>query len=238
MRYLILLLTVCLVSCTAKEKQFSGKELLEKSLQYHDPKEEWSTAKFTLSIREPRTKNPERFSIVSINNQDNSFMLSRAREGKMALYELDAEGKTIVLLDNQVVKDSSLIKHYFLEHNRVKRYQDFYVTLLGLPMSLTEKRLSKVGSSTQVIFNEKSAYKVPIQLKEPMFSDTWNLFFSTENFSLIGIEMIFPEDPMKGERLYFLDNFQIDSMTIPKIRHWYDLSGTLGGSDVIGKRLK
>ena len=159
MRYLILLLTVCLVSCTAKEKQFSGKELLEKSLQYHDPKEEWSTAKFTLSIREPRTKNPERFSIVSINNQDNSFMLSRAREGKMALYELDAEGKTIVLLDNQVVKDSSLIKHYFLEHNRVKRYQDFYVTLLGLPMSLTEKRLSKVGSSTQVIFNEKAHIK-------------------------------------------------------------------------------
>ena len=162
----------------------------------------------------------------------------RNRGEKIASYGINAKGITTVLLDNKVVEDSLSIKKYMLQPRRVKSYQNFYQMLLGLPMSINEHTIAEFNSISKTIFNEKLSYKVQIKLKEPMFSDVWNLFVSEDDFTLLGIEMIFPEDPTKGERLYFEKTIQIGEITIPRIRHWYELNDTYSGSDVIVKLLE
>ena len=238
MRYFTFLFVLFFVSCAIPEKKLSGKELLEKSIQKHDPKNQWNTAEFTLRIQEPRLSNPPRFSVVYMNNQNNAFKLLRSREDKVASYGINAEGVTTVLLENQAVEDSSTIDRYMLQHKRVKSYQGFYQMLLGLPMSLNEKTLANVGVASKTTFNDKDAYQVQIQLKKPVFSDVWNLYISKDDFTLLGIEMIFPDEPNKGERLYFEKSIQIGEISIPRIRHWYELDDTYSGSDVIVKKLE
>jgi len=237
MRYFFVFLLLLFVSCQPLETKYSGKELLQKSIQKHDPNDQWKEAKFSLRIQEPRLQNPVRFSEVSMNNKTNAFELKRNRGTKVASYGIDASGVTTVLLDNEIVQDTAIIAEYMLQHPRVKNYQRFYQILLGLPMSLGEDVLDKIGSVSQVTFNEKASYKVEIKLQKPLFSDTWNLFISTEDFTLLGIEMIFPDDPNKGERLYFDKTVQIGDINIPRIRHWYELDDTYSGSDIIVKRL-
>lgn len=237
MRYSVFLFVLFFISCASPEKEFSGKEVLSKSIQKHDPNNEWNSTEFTLRIQEPRLQNPERFSLVYINNSNYAFKLMRNRGEKVASYGINAEGITTVLLDNQTVEDSLSISKYMLQPRRVKSYQGFYQMLLGVPMSLNENTIAKFNSISKTNFNEKDAYMVQIKLKEPMFSDVWNLFISEDDFTLLGIEMIFPEDPTKGERLYFEKAIQIGDISIPRIRHWYELNDTYSGSDVIVKKI-
>jgi hypothetical protein len=237
MRYFFLLFLGILLSCNPSEKELSGEDILLKSIQKHDPKAQWKQAEFSLRIQEPRLQNPVRFSEVYINNKTNAFALKRNRGDKVASYQLNADGTTTVLLDNEAVQDTTMIAKYMLQPLRVKNYQWFYRVLLGLPMSLNEEVLDTIGTVSSVMFNQKESYKVEIKLQKPLFSDTWNLFISAEDFSLLGIEMIFPNDPSKGERLYFDKNIEIDDVQIPRIRHWYELDDTYSGSDVIVKKL-
>ena len=237
MRYFVLLFLLTLMSCQPAEKELSAQELLERSIQKHDPKGEWNEAEFIVRIQEPRLQNPVRFSEVSINNKTGAFELKRNREDKVASYQIDSNGVTTVLLDNQVVQDSTLIDRYMLQDLRVQNYQRFYQILLGLPMSLDADVLDTMGSVSEVVFNEKSSYRIEITLKKPLFSDHWNLFISKDDFRLLGIEMVFPDNANKGERLYFNKTLQIGNIQIPRIRHWYELDDSYSGSDVIVKKL-
>jgi hypothetical protein len=237
MRYFFLFGLLLCLSCQPTEKEYSGNELLQKSIVQHDPNNQWNKAEFTLRIQEPRLQNPIRFSEVSINNKTKAFALKRNRGDKVASYQLNADGTTTVLLDDEVVQDSATIAEYMLQSRRVKSYQRFYQILLGLPMSLNEEVLDTIGTVSKVIFNQKESYKVEIKLQKPLFSDTWNLFISPDDFSLLGIDLVSLDDPNDGERLYFDKTLQIENINIPRMKHWYDLQDNYLGSDVIVKRL-
>ncbi|MFD2566618.1 DUF6503 family protein [Pseudotenacibaculum haliotis] len=238
MRYFVLLLVISLASCSSPEKQLSGKELLEKSIQYHDPKGQWSTAEFTLRIQEPRIQNPERFSLVYMNNKNGAFKLMRNRGEKIASYGVNTEGNVTVLLDNKSIEDSLAIKKYMLQPERVNIYKNSYHTMLGLPMSLNKTLVSKINTVSEANFNGVPAYKLDIELKRKVFSNHWTLYFSDKDFSLLGIDIVSLNDPENGERLYFEKSIQIGDMTMPRMKHWYDLNETYLGSDIIVYEIK
>ena len=238
MRYFTLFFVLFFVSCATPEKELSGKELLEKSIQKHDPKNQWNTAEFTLRIQEPRLGNPVRFSEVYLNNQNNTFKLLRNREDKVATYEINAEGITTVLLENEIIEDSTAINRYMLQNERVKVYQNAYHVMLGMPMSLNNDLVSKIGTVTKTKFGGRKAYKIEVELKREIFSTNWNVYLSTKDFTFLGIDIISLEDPENGERLYFDKSIQIQDITIPRMKHWYDLNDTYLGSDIIVKKLE
>ena len=76
-------------------------------------------------------------------------------------------------------------------------------------------------------------FKVEIELKEPLFSKNWNVYFSQENYKIVGLEMVFPDNPEKGERLVFEDELKYKNIIIPRIRHWRELNNEYSGSDII-----
>lgn len=233
MRYFILLFIISLASCTTSEKQLTGEELLEKSTLHHDPKGQWNSSEFTLRIQEPRLQNPERFSLIYMNNKNGAFKLLRNRGEKIASYGMNDEGNITVLLDNKYVEDSLAIKKYMLQPERVSVYKNSYHTMLGLPMSLSKDLISKIGAVSKTTFNGVDAYKINIDLKKKVFSNYWNIYISSSDFTLLGVDFVDLNDPKNGERLYFEKSIQIGSITIPRMKHWYDLNETYLGSDVI-----
>lgn len=237
MRYFLLFTLGLLISCQPTEKTYSGEEILEKSIQKHDPKGQWSTAEFSFRIQEPRLQNPVRYSEVSLNNKTGAFELKRNREDKIASYSIDPDGLANVFLNNEAVLDSTEIKRYLLQTTRVNVYQTSYQTMLGLPMSLKKNFIEKFGTVSKENFNGKQAYKVALELKKAMFSKHWKVYFSTEDFQILGIDLVSLEDPNDGERLYFDKTIQIDQISIPRMKHWYDLQDNYLGSDVIVKKL-
>ncbi|MCF2874807.1 MULTISPECIES: DUF6503 family protein [unclassified Tenacibaculum] len=220
-----------IVACGTKETKLEGKLLIEKSNQFHDKNEKWSNAVLKIHIQEPRVGNYKRYSVVSLDNKNNTFELQRNRDHHISTHKVTHKGN-LTLLNDSIVTDSILIKKYRLEPNRNGRYHRFYKVLLGLPMSLKNETFV-IGKAEKATFNNKESYIVPIELKEPLFSKNWNLYFSLKDYKMIGLEMIFPNEPTKGERLIFEGTFQIDDMILTRIRHWRELNNEYAGSDII-----
>ncbi|GAA4115074.1 hypothetical protein GCM10022393_15030 [Aquimarina addita] len=237
MRLIILvLLSLLLVRCN-QEKEINGKLILEKTIRQHDSLDLWSTTHLNIHIQEPRISNPQRYSILKLNNATNAFSLSRNKEQHIAEYIIDNNGANLVLLDGKIETDTLLIKKYRLDASRNTGYREFYQLLYGLPMSL-DNALKEITHTSESIFKGEECYKLEIELAKPVISKYWNLFISKSNMEVKGIEIISPDKPDQGERIYFEESILINGIKLPRMRHWYELKDNkYTGSDLIIKEV-
>ncbi|PKV49875.1 hypothetical protein ATE84_1914 [Aquimarina sp. MAR_2010_214] len=239
--YYILILTVCIgLNCNAQknQQQLDTQVILQKSTKTYDPDNRWLVANLKIHIQEPRLSNPYRYSILKMNNTDNSFELKRNRGKHISTHIIDEKGVSRTLLDGEINTDSIQIKKYRLQPERNLNYQKFYQHLIGLPMSLNNVTVDTFGKTSKAIFNDTDSYKIELVLKEAIFSKHWNVFVSQKDYTLLGIEIVFPDDPAKGERLYFSGNITIDGVKTPRIRHWHEYdTDAYSGSDIIVKEI-
>lgn len=234
--FTLLTFSILLLSC-AKEPKIDGQKLLDQSISFHDPESNWDKAVFDIHIQEPRISNPFRYSIVKLDNNLNTFELSRNRDQYISTHIIDQNGRSTVLLDGVTVTDSTLIKKYRLDSSRNIRYKDFYKLIYGLPMSLS-KSVSMIKQTTEQLFNEKESFKVEVELEQAIISKHWNLFISKKDHQLLGIEIFFLGEPEKGERLYFEGIATINKMKLPRVRHWHTYNNdSYSGSDIIIKEI-
>ncbi|MET2983967.1 DUF6503 family protein [Aureibaculum conchae] len=233
---LFIILIYSLSACN-QEKSLDGLQILNESITAHDSSGTWNRASLNLHIQEPRVSNPYRYSILKLDNSKNTFELSRNRDEYVSKHCIESNGNSFTLLDGKKEIDTSLIKKYRLEPQRNIGYKNFYQLMYGLPMSLNNY-MEKIVSTTEVVFNKEQCYKIEVELKEPMISKYWTIYISKTNNRIIGIEIVFPDKPNEGERLYFEGIINIDGIKIPRIRHWHELKNdTYSGSDIVIKEL-
>ncbi|MEW7277499.1 DUF6503 family protein [Aquimarina sp. 2201CG1-2-11] len=239
MKYLsILFFTLSLFGCTTPQKKLAPQTILQRSILKHDPNTIWATSNIQLHIQEPRLSNPHRYSVLKMNNNNHSFELLRNRDSAVSKHSIDTLGYATTLLNNQVITDTTVIKKYKLQPERNILYQKFYYHLIGLPMSLDNASIKEYGTVTFQKFNAKNSFKLPIELKEKIISKHWNLFIDQNDYILLGLEIVFPNDLAKGERLYFDGEININTLKIPRIRHWHEYdTNDYSGSDIIIKAL-
>ncbi|WP_299670502.1 DUF6503 family protein [uncultured Polaribacter sp.] len=236
MKYLLSFLFLVFITCKTKPV-LTSKEILKNSIQKHDPQNQWNFAALNFHIQEPRIGNPIRYSIVKLNNKTGAFELQRNRNTAISSHIIDDNGNASTLLNGNVTNDSLLIKKYRLDPKRNFGYKRFYQTLYGLPMSLKNEQITLHTKVEEVMFNKKNTYKISLEFKEPLFSKDWNLYFSVEDFTIQGIEMVFPEDLLKGDRVLFDDFVKVENLLLVRMHHWYALDNTYAGSDIILKQL-
>ncbi|QTD39220.1 hypothetical protein JL193_08290 [Polaribacter batillariae] len=239
MKYYHVLIVLMFINCSKSEiKSLESKQIIAKSIQKHDPKKQWETTSFKVHIQEPRNKNPHRYSIVDLNNKTGHFELQRNREAFISKHIIDENGNAKTFLDHKIVVDTLMIQKYRLNPKINVRYKRFYQLLLGLPMSLQSEKVIIKDKIEPTLYNKKEVYKINIELKEPLFSKYWNLYFSQEDYMLLGVEMMFPDNPKKGERLFFDGIIKIDEILVPRMRHWYNMEDVYTGSDIILTEIK
>ncbi|MEL6812003.1 MAG: DUF6503 family protein [Bacteroidota bacterium] len=233
----LVVLILFLVGCN-EEKVIDGKLILEKAIVEHDSLSNWNKVKLNLHIQEPRISNPYRYSIITLDNSNDSFKLKRNRDQYISEHIVNSDGNSFTLLNGQTAVDSILIKKYRLNAARNIGYKNFYKLLYGLPMSLNNY-LEEIITTSESIFNEEECYKIEMQLKEPVISEYWNLFVSKSDLEIKGIEILLPDKPDGGDRIYFDKLITVGGIKIPRVRHWHEFKDdTYSGTDLIIKELK
>lgn len=226
------MLLAMLNSCN-QEKPLDGSQILNEAIIEHDASGYWSKAKLNLLIQEPRISNPNRYSILKLDNSRTTFELSRNRDQYISKHIIESDGNSLILLDGKKEIDTALIKKYRLDASRNIGYKNFYHLMYGLPMSLRSS-IEKIIETTEDVFSKEECYKIEILLKKNIISKYWNIYIAKSNKRLVGIEIIFPERPDDGDRLYFEGIIDIEGMKIPRIRHWHELKNDdYSGSDII-----
>lgn len=237
MKNIFVLILLISFSCI-KKNNFDANKILENSILKHDPNSNFENLKIKFRIQEPRLQNPTRFSSIFLNNKTGEFSLERNRDSFISKHIVDENQISKTFLNGVISRDSTLIKKYRLDPRKNKGYRKYYRFFGLLPMSLKNEQYILENSFSNVIFNKTPAYKISLVLKEHFFSKHWHLFFSKKDFTFLGVEMFFPDDKSKGERILFDGEINVNNVILPRFRHWYELDGTYSGSDIIVSSIK
>lgn len=199
---------------------FTGNELINKSIEYHDPNNNWATFSGTLEITMEIPERENRISTIDFDFQKGIFKNSFNRDSYIITQQLE-NGNCSVLLNGS--KDFSLEdkKKYRLSCDQAKRTRDYYTYLYGLPMKLKDPGTIIEPIAEKRIFKGKEYWVVQVNYAEEVGKDRWYFYLNTETYALEIYQFFHEESKNDGEYILLSEETEIKGIKIPKNRAWY-----------------
>ena len=230
MRYLSILLSVYLISFTAFG-QTTGQELVEASINYHDPENNWMESTMVLGFLDTRPEKEDRPASVFLDNKSGTVCITRTVGGKLVTRHI-VNNECSYDLDGNPNLSESQLEEYSLNEERSLMLRNYYLYLWGLPMKLKDPGTlidSKIYKKT---FNGLEANVARVTYEDGVGSDIWYFYFEPESNKMIGYQFFHDEEKGDGEFIKLNGIKEINGMQIPAQRGWYtNPDSTLLGTD-------
>ncbi len=198
---LILIFTACNSSKPGPE------EILDRSIRFHDPENQWNSLNAVLEFVEEGSAGP-RETTVWINNNEGYF---RVRRGSSE--------------DHGMVQDSCFINSGDVDCVRAEKLRNYYLYLWGLPMKLKDSGTELMEEVDSLNWNGHDV----VSLKVKYQNDLWTYFIDQNDYQLRGYSFV--KNDGSGEWIELNGLEEVQSMRIPKERTWY----VLNDSSYLGK---
>jgi len=214
----------------------TGQQLLEKSIQYHDPKDNWATFKGTLPLTETRPNGADRKSILKLDNKKAYFYLDQNRAGYRIEKTVEQDACTYQVNGATTVADS-LVQKFRLTCPQLQRIRNYYVYLWGMPMKLKDpgtKIQEKVNTTT---FQGAEVLAMKVTYEQAVGEDIWYFYFDPKNYALVGYRFYHDEAINDGEYIPLVGEEVINGIRFPKARTWYvNKDDRLLGTDILERK--
>ena len=203
----------------------TAKQLLDKTIAYHDPNNTWSTfnGEFTVVMTTPN--NSERTSKISINLPKEYFGVTTAtRDSVTTTYTIN-KGICEMRYNGKVL-DSIQAKEKNLSCDRAKLYKNYYTYLYGLPMKLKDPGTNLHNTIEKKFFKGKDYLVLKVTYDDSVGSDVWYFYFNPISYAM-EIYQFFKTDengkakPDSGEYILLTEEAKVNHIKMPKIRAWY-----------------
>ena len=212
MKYAIILVFT-LLSAHLSKAQPSAKEILDKSIAYHDPQSQWSTFNQILSFNEKRPDGTEKKATVEIDNNRGFVSVNRDDEMIISMTNDQCE----IIKGDKDCEYASMIRNY-------------YLYLWGLPMKLLDENTPLDSEVKEVNYLGEGCYR----LRVPYEKDIWYFYISRDSYRMIAYQFYKDEQAKKGEYILLEGEVSLKGLKIPKARSWYTLpDSTYLGVDIL-----
>ena len=236
MKYFGTLLFASLFSFAAFAQSISATELLEKSIQYHDPKGVWGMEVHELLLRETRPGGADRMTTIQIDLNNSAFSIDQMRDGHQLFSEIKNEECRFQLDGNSEVSEEDL-KKYRLNCERTGILRNYYTYLWGLPMKLKDPGTIIDPKVTTTDFEGKKSLALKVTYEEAVGKDIWYFYFHPETYALIGYRFYHDESKNDGEYITLEGEESLSSLRLPKTRKWYThKENKFLGADILEKK--
>lgn len=210
---LLLLLPLCLSAQNAQQ-------ILEKSIAYHDPNENWGQQSLEWRFYESRPDNSYRISDMYWNPQADIFQLTQ-QVGRDQLYRAVEKGQCTSKVNGFSDLSEEKRTEYRLNCERNTMYRNYYTYLWGLPMKLKDPGTIIDPTVKRKDFFGKDCLEIRVTYAAEVGADIWYFYFHPENYSLQGYRFYHDEDKNDGEYILLDGEVNIDGMRIPARRTWH-----------------
>ena len=211
----------------------TGKELLEKSLRYHDPKGKWNKANITLHLKQDSPNRPERITVSKINNKKNTFW-QKDVSGENTVIRSLKNGACTLELNGKKTFTKEEIKKHRLTCKMTKFWRNYQTYLYGLPMKLKDPGTIIHDKVEKTIFQDKECWALKVTYEEAVGHDIWYFYFHPKTYALIGYRFYHDEAKGDGEYITLDDEVTVKGMKIPRDRKWYfNLDDKYLGTDYV-----
>lgn len=233
MKHIIILTILSFFSLQLFSQTMTGKELLEKSIQYHDPKGKWEKAKITLNLKQDTPDRPQRFTTFKVNNKKGTFWQQDVRGENKVIRSLEKDKCTHELNGKKTFSDEE-IKAHRLECKWTKFWRDYQTYLYGLPMKLKDPGAIIHDKIEKTTFQKKECWQLKVTYNEAVGKDIWYFYFHPKTYALIGYKFYHDESKNDGEYITLEDEIKVKGMRLPRDRKWYfNIDNKFLGTDYI-----
>ena len=222
-RYILLvMISFFFVSC---QEELTGEDLLNKSINYHDPESNWPTFNGVLNVTKETPNQPKRDSEIHIDLPNDSFYLKAVRDTLTTTYEVKSD-RCRITFNGRTEFTEEEIKTHRLDCDRAKMYRNYYTYLYGLPMKLKDPGTHVSALVERKTFKGKEYLVLKATYDENVGSDVWFFYFDPETYAM-EIYQFYKTDEngnMKtdsGEYILLTEESVINDIKMPKVRAWY-----------------
>ncbi|MFT5761947.1 MAG: hypothetical protein ACI8WA_001071 [Polaribacter sp.] len=217
-------------------QELTGKQLLEKAIQYHDPSGNWNTFKGTLLVTMETPNSPKRESEIKID-LPNQFFSVKAKSGKNESEYIVEKDSVQILFNGDKNPSGEVLKKNKLSKERAKMYQNYYTYLYGLPMKLKDEGAIIHDKVEAKIFKGKQYLVLKVTYKKEVGKDTWYFYFNPKTFAMEVYQFFHDESKNDGEYILLTKEETINGIKMPKNRAWFmNINNKHLGTDILEKK--
>lgn len=211
----------------------TGKDILQRSVEFHDPNNNWKNLQAHLEFIETRPNAEDRHTSIDIDNKHGNFCINR-EVNKMHVQRHIILDSCFYNIDEYEELTDKEVKDYKLDDKRSLFIRNYYLYLWGLPMKLNDKGTHLSENAKLTKFDDKEAYEVNVWYDDETGSDTWFFYFNPDNYAMIGYRFYHDVEKGDGEYILLEGSEIVFGMQIPKSRSWYThKDSTLLGTDIL-----
>lgn len=233
--YLCCFLLCLLLTHLGNSQEISGKELLEKAIQFHDKEGNWKNFKGKLSITMKTPNKSNRNTILFIDFPAEYFK-SNVRRGNNTVTSLLEKDSCLLQLNGSTVISKKYSDSLKISCDRAKMMKDYYTYLYGLPMKLKDPGTIIASEVEKKFFKEKEYLVLKVNYDEHVGKDTWYFYFNPKTYALEAYQFFHDESKNDGEYIILKDLLEVNGIKMPKTRAWYyNKDGNYLGTDTLNK---
>ncbi|WP_420571438.1 DUF6503 family protein [Kordia sp.] len=227
--FFCLLCSFFIYTTNAISQELTGQQLLEKTIQYHDPNGNWASFNGTLQITMETPKNGSRVSTIKINLPKEYFYVKATRNAETTEFTVDKDSCTVAFNGETNIPEE-IAKEKSLNCKRANLYKGYYEYLYGLPMKLKDPGTIIDPKVQKKTFKGKEYLVLKATYNENVGKDTWYFYFDPKTYAMEVYQFFKDESKNDGEYILLTEEAVINGIKMPKKRAWYynENNGYLG----------
>jgi len=215
-----LLLLTLFFSIHILSAQQTASQLLDKSIAYHDPNDNWDSFEGELLFTVLFPGRPDAKRTVMINNKKSKFVFLAPYDDGTLKYVVE-KNVPIALWNNAAEIPAEAAKKHKIKPERATMYRDYYTYLYGMPMKLKDPGTIINPKVEAVSFHGKEYNRIRVTYDKGVGNDIWYFYFNPKSNALEAYQFFHDESKNDGEYILFEGEKLIDGVKIPKDRVWY-----------------
>ena len=240
MKTLYTYLLLSFLAITSYGQEITGLELLEKTINYHDPQGKWETFNGTFYVTMETPNSAKRQSKITINLPEEQFYLKANRDTITTEYRLIKDSCTISI-NGKTNLSPEILKANNLSCKRANLFKNYYTYLYGLPMKLKDEGTLIDEKVEQKTFKGKQYLVLKATYDASVGKDVWYFYFNPKTYAMEVYQFYKTDDKGiikkdSGEYILLIDEEVINNIKMPKNRAWYyNKNDGYLGTDILNK---
>lgn len=228
---------IATLSLTAQ--QLTGSEVLEKSIDFHDPNGSWASFSGSFNVTMEIPDSSPRKTKVKINLPTEYFYSEAIKDSEVTTFISD-KGNCIITPADSLRIANQKEKPRRTHCETTVLYKNYYTYLYGLPMKLKDPGTNIDPTVARKTFKGKEYLVVKAFYDEGVGSDVWFFYFDPTTYAM-EVYQFFKGDPKgegknTGEYILLSELEVVEGIKMPKTRAWYyNKDDKYLGTDILSK---
>lgn len=213
--------------------QTSATLILEKSIQFHDPKNVWDEKPIHLNLLETRPGSTDRTTTLSLHLSQSGFRLSQQRNDDQISYSFTKDSLLTEVNGSDEIPDD-VKERLSISRDRAIMLRNYYTYLWLLPMKLLDPGTVLDEEVTETTYDGYSVYKLKVTYDDAVGHDIWYFYFDRRDFQMRGYQFFHDEMKNDGEYITLSGLAKVGGLLLPLERRWFtNQDNTYLGTDRI-----